>query len=128
MWIKNNKIFKNSVALNGHIIYNPTVEEIKAAGYTWVEPETPSHRWMNKELFISAVCKLMPAEAIVTALSDATILKDAVAGLSLLSTNAAPGNLIDVNDERVAQWLSVGGVTVEQVIKEINNIEVNNAS
>ena len=38
MWKKDNKIFKNPLIFNDQKIFNPSDEELTAAGYTWEEP------------------------------------------------------------------------------------------
>ena len=119
MWIKDGNVFKSSIVLNGTRIYNPTTDELVAAGYTWSDPIPDPHDWVDKELFINAAYQLIPSEVIPAVLADADTAKAAVTGMTLLSTNAAPGNLIDVADERVVQWLAVGGVTVGAIKAKI---------
>ena len=128
MWIKNGAAAGRNIILNGRRIFNPTPEQYKAAGYEWVEPPTPepdTREWVNKELFINAVTALVPAEAIPAALADPAAAKAAIANMALLTTDAAPGNQLDISDPRVAQWLALSGVTVEQVrekMKELQNV------
>ena len=42
-------------------------------------------------------------------------LKAGIAGLALLTTNAAPGGMIDLKDSRVAEFAGLLGVTVAQI-------------
>lgn len=42
-------------------------------------------------------------------------MKPAIAGMALLSSDAAPDGRINLADERVAEWLPLVGVTLEQV-------------
>lgn len=123
MWMKNGKIYRTSIVLDGRVIYNPTDEQLKSAGYTWVEPQADPHEWVDKELFVTAVYSLVPAEAIPAVLAEAETAKAAIAGMALLTTAAAPGNLIDIADKRVEQWLSASGVTVEQVRETIKKLK-----
>ena len=39
MWQKNGEIFVNPLVFNGRRIFNPTAEQLTAAGYSEVEPE-----------------------------------------------------------------------------------------
>lgn len=126
MWVKDGKIFKASIILDGRLVYNPSDEQLKQAGYNWVEPEREVHEWVNKELFVQAVYQLVPDAAIPAVLADAGTAKAAIAGITMLTTAAAPGNLIDLLDQRVADWLAVSGVTVEQVREVMKQMEVAN--
>ena len=86
-------------------------------------PEPPqTHDWQDKELFIDALYALMPPATISDVLRDAEATKSAVAGVALLTTDAAPGNSIDLMDARVAQWLAIGGLTVAQVREKMEEL------
>ena len=122
MWIKGNEVFTGSIVLGGYRIFNPSDEQLTAAGYVWQEPTPDTREWVDKELFVNAVYALVPAEAIPAALAEAETAKAAIAGMALLTTAAAPGNQIDISDERVAQWLAVSGVTVEEVRIKMNEL------
>lgn len=41
MWMKNNKPLRGALVYDGKQIFNPSDEQIKAAGYEWVEPSVP---------------------------------------------------------------------------------------
>lgn len=41
MWKNGDKIFVNPLRFDGKMIFNPTDEMLKKAGYTWEEPVTP---------------------------------------------------------------------------------------
>ena len=125
MWIKGNKVFNGSIVLDGYRIFNPTDRQLLDAGYVWIEPEIDTREWVDKELFVNAVYALVPAEAIPAALAEAETAKAAIAGMALLTTAAAPGNQIDISDPRVAQWLAVSGVTVEDVKRKMTELVVN---
>ena len=91
-----------------------------ALGYTTVAPEVseparPVTEWVNKESFINALYLLVPASALAAVLADPEQTKAAVAGLALLSTDAAPGGMINLRDERVAGFLALAGLTLDQV-------------
>lgn len=125
MWKKDNKVYDGSIVLNGYRIFNPTDRQLLDAGYVWVEPEVDPREWVDKELFVNAVYALVPAEAIPAALAEAETAKAAITGMALLTTAAAPGNQIDISDPRVAQWLAVSGVTVEDVKQKMMELVVN---
>lgn len=71
--------------------------------------------WADKERLITAAYALIPAEAIASVMTTPAALKDAIAGLALLSTGAAPDGMINLADPRVSQWLALAGLTLEQV-------------
>lgn len=83
------------------------------------EPE-PTEQWIDTESFINALYILLPSESISSIIGDSNMLKDAIAGLALLSSNAAPGE-INILDSRVGHWLSLVNLTIEQVLDVINN-------
>ena len=41
MWKNGDKIFVNPLHFDGKMIFNPSDEMLKAAGFVWVEPEVP---------------------------------------------------------------------------------------
>ena len=82
-------------------------------------PETTSE-WVNKEQFLDALYALVPAEQLAAKLQDPESFKAGIMGLALLTTNAAPGGMIDLLDERVPEWLAVFGLTLEQVRAKMN--------
>ena len=106
-------------------MFNPTYEQFIEAGYEWKEPEQDNREWVDKEVFVNAVYSLVPAEAIQAALANAETAKEAIAGIGLFATGAAPGNSIDISDPRVAQWLSISGITVQQVKDKMAEISYN---
>lgn len=115
MWIKDGKLYRSSIVLDGRVIYNPTEDQLIAAGYEKVDPTPDTREWVDKELFIRAAYALVPAETIPAVLADPETAKSAITGMTLLTTAAAPGNLLDISDPRVAEWLQPSGVTVDQV-------------
>lgn len=82
------------------------------------EPE-PTEQWVDTESFINALYQLLPGEKIQQIMADADSLKDAVTGMALLSSNAAPG-MVNLLDQRVADWLALSGLTVEEIQKIIS--------
>lgn len=123
MWIKDNDVFKHRIILNGRYIYNPTDEQLKAAGYVWVAPEHEQEDWADKELFVTAVYTLIPAEVITQVMNSPETMRDAVLGMMYLTTGAAPGNMIDMGDERLIQWLAMSNLTVDDVKRRMMEIE-----
>lgn len=122
MWIKNGASAGRSIVLDGKRVFNPTDEQYKAAGYEWIEPIAPEqpaeplyHEAADKELFVTAVTALLPAEAIQKTLGNIEALRVAVGGMMLMTTDAAPDNTVFMDDPRTAAWLGTAGVTVEQV-------------
>ncbi len=125
MWIKENVPYNGSnIVIEGKRVFNPTAEQLQQAGYNWLEPATDNREWVDKELFVNAVYELVPAEAIPTALAEAETAKAAIAGMALFATGAAPGNIIDISDPRVEQWLAIGGITVAQVKSKIQEAQL----
>ena len=82
-------------------------------------PETTSE-WVNKEQFLDALYALVPAEQLAAKLQDPESFKAGIMGLALLTTNAAPGGMIDLLDSRVPAWLEVFGLTLDQVREKMN--------
>lgn len=78
------------------------------------EPE-PTEEWADKEQFIDALYMLVPAETVAAVMQSPEALKAGIAGLALLTTNAAPNGMIDLKDSRVADFAGLLGVTVEQI-------------
>lgn len=78
------------------------------------EPE-PNSKWVPISSFIEALYALIPAEQVAAVLQNAEALKPALAGLALLSSDAAPGGMIDLLDNRVAEWLALVNLTLDQV-------------
>lgn len=71
--------------------------------------------WADKERLITAAYALIPVEAIAVVMTTPAALKDAIAGLALLTTGAAPDGMVNLADPRVSQWLALAGLTLEQV-------------
>lgn len=86
------------------------------------EPE-PAAEWASKEAFIDALYALVPAEQLTAVLQEPEKLKQGVAGLALLTTDAAPGGLISLLDPRVPAWLAVFGLTAEAVREKMAEAE-----
>ena len=115
--------FKIRQVETGHVY--DTAIDVENAPYTYEETEERAEtakEWVDKEKFVNAVYALVPAEAIPAVLADPETAKDAIVGMTLLTTDAAPGNMIDIADPRVSAWLSVSGVTVEQVKEVMANM------
>lgn len=125
MWMRDNEPYNGSnIVYNGKRIFNPSEDQLKEAGYVWVEPTPDTREWVNKELFVNAVYALVPAEAIPAVLADAETAAAVIANMALMTTAAAPGNSIDIADPRVEQWLAISGVTVEQVKDKMQELSI----
>lgn len=99
------------------------VEEAASGGWYLADrvPEvTATSEWVNKEQFLDALYTLVPAEQLAAKLQDPAAFKAGIMGLALLTTNAAPGGMIDLLDSRVPEWLAVFGLTLEQVRAKMN--------
>lgn len=82
-----------------------------------------SSEWVNKELFLSALYALVPAEQLAAKLQDPAAFKAGIMGLALLTTDAAPDGKIDLLDSRVPEWLGVFDLTLEQVRAKMSELE-----
>lgn len=78
------------------------------------EPK-PTSEWVPISAFIGALYALVPAETVAQVLQNQDALKPALAGLALLSSDAAPNGMIDLLDERVSEWLALVSLTLDQV-------------
>lgn len=78
------------------------------------EPE-PTEEWVGKEAFINALYALLPADQLAAALQNPDTFKQGIAGLALLTSDAAPGGQIDLMDPRVPAWLAAFDLTLEAV-------------
>lgn len=78
------------------------------------EPE-PTEEWVPISAFIGALYALIPAEQVAAVLQNAEALKPALAGLALLSSDAAPNGMLNILDERVSEWLSLVNLTIDDV-------------
>lgn len=90
------------------------IAELSAEEYEALHPVVP-HDWADKEEVITAVYDLIPASTIAAVMASPDAVKEAVKGLTLLTTGAAPDGMIDLLDSRVAAWLALAGLTLEQV-------------
>lgn len=90
-------------------------EAMEELGLRMYRTAYASGDWASKESLITAAYALIPAEAIASVMTTPAALKDAIAGLALLASGAAPDGMINLADPRVAQWLALAGLTMEQV-------------
>lgn len=103
---------------NGYISYAGTLplSRLDIVDGEIVELPAPDPgEWVNISDFVGALYELVPAETVAGVLQNPTSLKPAIAGMALLSSDAAPDGRINLADERVAEWLPLVGVTLEQV-------------
>ena len=96
-------------AANGYISYAgdlplSRLDVVDGAVIELPEPE-PTEEWVPISAFVMALYALIPAERVAPAL----------AGLALLSSDAAPGGMIDLLDERVSEWLALVDLTLDDV-------------
>lgn len=75
----------------------------------------PTSEWVPISAFIGALYALIPAEQVAAVMQNEAALKPALAGLALLSSDAAPGGMIDLLDQRVSEWLALVNLTLDQV-------------
>ena len=83
------------------------------------EPE-PTEEWVPISSFVMALYALIPAERVAAVMQNVEALKPALAGLALLSSDAAPGGMIDLLDERVSEWLALVSLTLDDVRNALN--------
>lgn len=86
------------------------------------EPE-PTEEWADKERFIDALYALVPAATVAAVMQSPEALKAGIAGLALLTTNAAPNGMIDLKDSRVAEFAGLLGLTVEAVKAKMDELQ-----
>lgn len=106
-------------AENGYIGYSgdlplSRLDVVDGAVVELPEPE-PNSEWVQISAFVEALYALIPAEQVAAVLQNAEALKPALAGLALLSSDAAPGGMIDLMDARVSEWLALVNLTLDQV-------------
>ena len=111
-------------AANGYIGYAGTLplsrlDVVNGAVIELPEPE-PTEEWVPISAFVMALYALIPAERVAAVLQNEAALKPALAGLALLSSDAAPGGMIDLLDARVAEWLSLVNLTLDDVRNALN--------
>ena len=102
------------------------VEQASSGGWYLADkvPEvTVTSEWVNKEQFLDALYALVPADQLAAELQDPESFKAGIMGLALLTTNAAPGGMIDLLDSRVPEWLGVFDLTLEQVRAKMSELE-----
>lgn len=83
----------------------------------------PTENWADKERFIDALYMLVPAETVAAVMQSPEALKAGIAGLALLTTNAAPNGMIDLKDSRVAEFAGLLGLTIEAVRAKMDELQ-----
>ena len=83
----------------------------------------PTSEWVPISAFIGALYALIPAEQVAAVMQNEAALKPALAGLALLSSDAAPGGMIDLLDQRVSEWLALVNLTLDQVREQMTGGE-----
>ena len=106
-------------AANGYISYAgdlplSRLDVVDGAVIELPEPE-PTEEWVPISAFVMALYALIPAERVAAVLQNQDALKPALAGLALLSSDAAPNGMIDLLDERVSEWLALVDLTLDDV-------------
>lgn len=106
-------------AANGYISYAgdlplSRLDVVNGAVIELPEPE-PTEEWVPISSFVMALYALIPAERVAAVLQNAEALKPALAGLALLSSDAAPGGMLNILDERVSEWLALVDLTLDDV-------------
>lgn len=88
------------------------------AGYA---PAATPQELVDMEAFIAALYGLIPAETLqTTLLGSADALKEGVAGLALLTTNAVQDGKLNLLDPRVDPLLTTFGLTLDAVRSALN--------
>lgn len=108
---------------SGWILYTGTLptsrlDIVDGAVIELPEPE-PTSEWVPISAFIGALYALIPAEQVAAVMQNEAALKPALAGLALLSSDAAPGGMIDLLDQRVSEWLTLVNLTLDQVREQM---------
>lgn len=106
-------------AANGYISYAgdlplSRLDVVNGAVIELPEPE-PTEEWVPISAFVMALYALIPAERVAEVLQNQDALKPALAGLALLSSDAAPNGMLNILDERVSEWLSLVDLTLDDV-------------
>ena len=109
---------------NGYISYAgdlplSRLDVVNGAVIELPEPE-PTEEWVPISAFVMALYALIPTERVAAVLQNQDALKPALAGLALLSSDAAPGGMIDLLDERVSEWLALVDLTLDDVRNAMN--------
>ena len=104
---------------NGYIGYAGTLplsrlDVVNGAVIELPEPE-PTEEWVPISAFVMALYALIPAERVAEVLQNQDALKPALAGLALLSSDAAPNGMLNILDERVSEWLALVDLTLDDV-------------
>lgn len=111
-------------AANGYIGYAgdlplSRLDVVDGAVIELPEPE-PTEEWVPISAFVMALYALIPAEQVAAVLQNEAALKPALAGLALLSSDAAPGGMLNILDARVTEWLSLVNLTLDDVRNALN--------
>ena len=109
MWKKNGKTFVPPMRTADTAIYNPTVDQMLAAGYAWVEPAPapkPAPRAVYTKLEIRNAMRELGIEAKLDALIRAS---------PKFETEWREAQEIDLAYPTLRQALATGGVTREEV-------------
>ena len=106
-------------AANGYISYAgdlplSRLDVVDGAVIELPEPE-PTEEWVPISAFVMALYALIPAERVAAVLQNQDALKPALAGLALLSSDAAPNGMLNILDERVSEWLALVDLTLDDV-------------
>ena len=116
-WYANNEWLPYAGTLGTDWLYVDAagaIAELSPEEFAALHPVIP-HELVDGEKVITAVYDLIPSSTIAAVMSSPDAVKEAVKGLTLLTTNAAPDGMIDLLDSRVAAWLSLAGLTLDQV-------------
>ncbi|MGE4565962.1 MAG: hypothetical protein AB7F32_13890, partial [Victivallaceae bacterium] len=95
-----------------------TIAELSDEEYAALHP-VAIRELVDGEKVIAAAYDLVSPTAIASVMSDPGSIKDALAGLALLTTKKAPDGMIDLLDPMVSHWFSLAGITVDQVREAI---------
>ncbi len=90
------------------------IAELSAEEYATLHPVVPAEI-ADKEKFIIAVRALVQPETVSAVMQNIQSLMAAIFSISMLTTGAAPGNDINLLHPEVTNFLTLAGLTLDQV-------------
>lgn len=122
------KMAPETMLLNGYLPYEGTLpaDRLMVRDGEIIElPEpAPTENWQPMSLFIGALYELLPADRLVEIMTTPELLKPAIAGMALLSSDLTQGGYIDLMNPRVTEYLALTGITMEQLLAAMQSYAV----